>query len=54
VLPDVTQPANLWAVYPARLAQSAKVRVCVDFLSEEFAQSSPPADGAAGAEMAER
>ncbi len=44
VLPDVTQPANLWAVYPARLAQSAKVRVCVDFLSEEFAQWSPPPD----------
>ncbi|MFM0631097.1 LysR substrate-binding domain-containing protein [Paraburkholderia xenovorans] len=54
VLPEVTQPANLWAVYPARLAQSAKVRVCVDFLSEEFAQSSPPADGAAGVDMAER
>lgn len=38
VLPDVTQPANIWAVYPARLAASAKVRVCVDFLAEEFAQ----------------
>ncbi|WP_061173738.1 LysR substrate-binding domain-containing protein [Caballeronia pedi] len=36
VLPDVTQPANVWAVYPARLASSAKVRVCVDFLTEEF------------------
>jgi LysR family transcriptional activator of dmlA len=29
VLPEVTQPANIWAVYPARLAASAKVRVCV-------------------------
>ncbi|NIF90163.1 MULTISPECIES: LysR substrate-binding domain-containing protein [unclassified Burkholderia] len=38
VLPDVTQPANVWAVYPARLAASAKVRVCVDFLAEAFAQ----------------
>ena len=38
VLPGVTQPANVWAVYPARLAQSAKVRVCVDFLEEAFAQ----------------
>lgn len=38
VLPDVTQPANIWAVYPARLAASAKVRACVDFLAEEFAQ----------------
>ena len=42
VLPDVTQPANVWAVYPARLAASAKVRVCVDFLAEEFAQWSLP------------
>jgi LysR family transcriptional regulator, transcriptional activator for dmlA len=38
VLPEVTQPANIWAVYPARLAASAKVRVCVDFLAQEFAQ----------------
>ncbi|WP_438390063.1 LysR substrate-binding domain-containing protein [Caballeronia sp. DA-9] len=42
ILPDVTQPANVWAVYPARLAASAKVRVCVDFLAEEFAQWSAP------------
>lgn len=34
VLPGVTQPANVWAVYPARLAQSAKVRACVNFLKE--------------------
>jgi LysR family transcriptional regulator, transcriptional activator for dmlA len=39
VLPEVTQPANIWAVYPARLAASAKVRVCVDFLTEEFART---------------
>ena len=38
VLPEVTQPANIWAVYPARLAASAKVRVCVDFLAQDFAQ----------------
>ncbi len=38
VMPDVTQPANVWAVYPARLATSAKVRACVDFLTEEFAK----------------
>jgi LysR family transcriptional activator of dmlA len=43
VLPDVTQPANIWAVYPARLAASAKVRVCVDFLADEFAPWSVPA-----------
>jgi LysR family transcriptional activator of dmlA len=38
VLPEVTQPANIWAVYPIRLAASAKVRVCVDFLIEDFSQ----------------
>jgi LysR family transcriptional regulator, transcriptional activator for dmlA len=38
VLAGVSQPANVWAVYPARLAQSAKVRVCVDYLEQAFAQ----------------
>jgi LysR family transcriptional activator of dmlA len=42
VLPGVTQPANVWAVYPARLASSAKVRVCVDFLSDEFGRLALP------------
>lgn len=37
VLPDATQPANIWAVYPERVAASAKVRVCVDFLVETLA-----------------
>lgn len=32
VLPDYTQSANVWAVYPTRLADSAKLRVCVEFL----------------------
>ncbi|VVD80881.1 HTH-type transcriptional regulator DmlR [Pandoraea iniqua] len=36
VLPDVMQPANVWAVYPSRVASSAKVRACVEFLAEEF------------------
>lgn len=36
VLPEVSQPANIWAVYPARLDTSAKVRVCVDFLIDYF------------------
>jgi LysR family transcriptional regulator, transcriptional activator for dmlA len=44
VLPGVMQPANVWAVYPARLAQSAKVRVCVDFLAEAFAGLGPGND----------
>jgi LysR family transcriptional activator of dmlA len=37
VLPDITQPANVWAVFPERLAQSARVKVCVEFLAEAFA-----------------
>jgi LysR family transcriptional activator of dmlA len=49
VLPELTQPANIWAVYPARLAQSAKVRVCVDFLSEAFAESGLPVESKGGA-----
>ena len=32
LLPDWTQEANVWAVYPARLETSAKVRVCIDWL----------------------
>ena len=43
VLPGVMQPANVWAVYPARLASSAKVRVCVDFLADEFGRLAAPA-----------
>jgi LysR family transcriptional activator of dmlA len=30
-------------VYPARLASSAKVRVCVDFLADEFGRLAEPA-----------
>ncbi|MET0321435.1 MAG: LysR substrate-binding domain-containing protein [Duganella sp.] len=37
VLPAYTQQANVWAVYPERLASSAKVRVCVDFLEQHLA-----------------
>lgn len=36
VLPDHSQPADVWAVYPARLTASAKVRVCVEFFKEYF------------------
>ncbi len=43
VLPGVAQPANVWAVYPARLAASAKVRVCVDFLADVFGRMAWPA-----------
>ncbi|MFC0250811.1 LysR substrate-binding domain-containing protein [Massilia consociata] len=38
VLPEYTQPANVWAVYPQRLAGSGRVRVCVDFLRRYLAQ----------------
>jgi len=37
VLPEYTQPANVWAVYPQRLAGSGRVRVCVDFLRAHLA-----------------
>lgn len=36
VLPEYTQSANVWAVYPTRLADSAKLRVCVEFLQRYF------------------
>lgn len=36
VLPDYRQEANVWAVYPTRLSNSAKVRVCVEFLQQSF------------------
>jgi len=37
VLPEYTQEANVWAVYPQRLAGSAKLQVCVEFLDEQLA-----------------
>ncbi|KUY77086.1 hypothetical protein WK40_05930 [Burkholderia cepacia] len=43
VLPGVAQPVNVWAVYPARLAASAKVRVCVDFLADVLGRMAWPA-----------
>ena len=36
VLHDYSQSANVWAVYPTRLSESAKLRVCVEFLEEYF------------------
>jgi LysR family transcriptional activator of dmlA len=40
VLHDYTQSANVWAVYPTRLANSGKLRACVEFLQEHFHQLS--------------
>lgn len=37
VLPEYRQEANVWAVYPQRLASSAKVRVCVEALQRHLA-----------------
>jgi LysR family transcriptional activator of dmlA len=36
ILPAYSQEANVWAVYPSRLSNSSKVRVCVEFLQEYF------------------
>ncbi|UVK86780.1 LysR substrate-binding domain-containing protein [Pseudomonas sp. B21-051] len=36
VLTDYSQSANVWAVYPTRLANSGKLRACVEFLQEHF------------------
>ncbi|WPB56630.1 LysR substrate-binding domain-containing protein [Xylophilus sp. GOD-11R] len=41
VLPEYRQDAGIWAVYPQRLASSAKVRVCVEFLQQAFAHEAP-------------
>jgi LysR family transcriptional activator of dmlA len=38
ILPQYTQPANVWAVYVSRLATSAKIRVTVEFLRNYFQQ----------------
>lgn len=46
VLPEFTQPADVWAVYPSRLSNSAKVRVCVEFLQEHFARERAGEDAA--------
>lgn len=36
VLPEYSQSANIWAVYPTRPSQSAKLRVCMQFLEDHF------------------
>jgi len=47
VLPAYRWPADIWAVTTGRLSESAKVRVCVNFLKEQLAQG-PYALWAAG------
>jgi LysR family transcriptional regulator, transcriptional activator for dmlA len=36
VLPEFQQDADISAVYPLRLTESAKVRVCIEFLQQRF------------------
>lgn len=36
VLPAYSQSANVWAVYPTRVSQSAKLRVCIEFFETHF------------------
>lgn len=39
ILPEYSQMANIWAVYPQRLAHSAKVRAGVEHLVEWFGKA---------------
>ncbi|WP_093556079.1 LysR family transcriptional regulator [Pseudoduganella namucuonensis] len=41
VLPDYSQEADVWAIYPTRLGTSANVRVCVQFLEDWLAKPAP-------------
>jgi Transcriptional regulator len=36
ILSDYTQQANIWAVYPTRLSNSAKLKLCVEFLKAQL------------------
>lgn len=38
ILPDYQQPANIWAVYAAPLASSAKIRITVEFFRQYFTE----------------
>ena len=40
VLSDYNQSANVWAVYPTRVSQSAKLRVCIEFFEQHFRELS--------------
>lgn len=41
VLPQWYQNANIWAVYPTRPSGSARLKVCIDFLVNYFADNPP-------------
>ena len=38
VLPRFTQEANIWAIYPPRPKQSAKIRVCIESFKDYFSK----------------
>lgn len=38
ILPDYAQPADVYAAYPERLASSARLRTCVEFLEAWFSE----------------
>lgn len=40
IMPDYRQTANVWAVYPQRLENSAKIKACVKHLVNYFARQS--------------
>lgn len=42
VLPEFSQEANVYAVYPSRLESSAKVRVCVEWLQKSLEHLDTP------------
>jgi LysR family transcriptional activator of dmlA len=39
ILPEYSQEADVWAIYPTRLGTAANVRVCVQFLESWLAKS---------------
>lgn len=39
VLPQYSQQADVWGIYPTRLGSAANVRVCVQFLESWLAPS---------------
>jgi len=43
VLPEYSQEADVWAIYPTRLSMSANVRVCVQFMETWLAGPMAPA-----------
>lgn len=48
VLPAYHEPADVWAITSTRTADSAKVRVCVEFLKEQLNQGRYALDTTAG------